>query len=64
MMASKDEALRTSAMTYFITNHQTNGYASFDLRDTRKAFLPLQGSSRLVSPGACFTNEEGICPWL
>lgn len=58
MMTSKDEGLRTSAMTYFITNHHSNGYASFNLGDTRKAILPLQGSSQLVSPMACFTNER------
>lgn len=58
MMASKDESLRTSAMTYFIANHQINHYASFDLGVSQKAILPLQGSSQLVTPSACFTNER------
>lgn len=58
MMASKDETLRTSAMTYFIANHNSNRYASFNLGDTRKAILPLQGSSLLVAPSTCFTNER------
>ncbi|PNY26469.1 Uncharacterized protein TCAP_03605 [Tolypocladium capitatum] len=58
MMTSKDGGLRTSAMTYFITSHHSNGYASFDLKDTRKAILPLQGGSQLVPPLACYTNER------
>ncbi|KAM4056298.1 hypothetical protein HRG_003215 [Hirsutella rhossiliensis] len=58
MMASKDEALRASAMTYFIANHHSNHYSSFDLSVTQKAILPLQGSSQLVTPSACFTNER------
>ncbi|KAH7318436.1 neutral zinc metallopeptidase [Stachybotrys elegans] len=58
MMASKDEKLRTSAMTYFIASHSTNRYAAFDLRDCRRAIMPLQGSSQLVPPSGCFTNER------
>lgn len=58
MMSSSDEALRTSAMTYFIANHHSNRYASFNLGDSRKAILPLQGSTKLVSPSSCFTNEK------
>lgn len=58
MMSSKDEALRISAMTYFISNHHANRYASFDLSDSRKAIMPLQGSSQLVPPSSCYTNER------
>ncbi|KFA55092.1 hypothetical protein S40293_03504 [Stachybotrys chartarum IBT 40293] len=58
MMASKDETLRIMAMTYFIANHQINRYAAFDLRDSRKPILPLEGSNRLVTPSSCFTNER------
>jgi hypothetical protein len=58
LMASKDERLRGLAMTYFIANHHTNRYASFDIGGTRKAILPLQGSTQLVTPTACFTNER------
>lgn len=58
LMASKDETLRTSAMTYFIANHHSNQYASFDLGATQKAILPLQGGSQLVTPSACFTNDR------
>ncbi|PHH92302.1 hypothetical protein CDD83_8016 [Cordyceps sp. RAO-2017] len=58
MMASKDETLSNSAMTYFIANHHINGYAAFNLGDTQKAILPLQSGSQLVAPSACFTNER------
>lgn len=58
MMAAKDDGLRTSAMTYFIANHHSNRYGSFDLSESRKAILPLQGSTQLVTPTACFTNER------
>lgn len=58
MMASKDDTLRTSAMTYFIANHHSNRYGAFDLGETRKAILPLQGSTQLVTPSGCFTNER------
>ncbi|KHO00285.1 Neutral zinc metallopeptidase [Metarhizium album ARSEF 1941] len=58
MMASKDEALRTSSMTYFIANHHINRYGVFNMSEARKAILPLQGSTQLVAPSACFTNER------
>ncbi|KAL6849422.1 hypothetical protein ACO1O0_008962 [Amphichorda felina] len=58
MMCSQDDALRVASMTYFIANHHVNGYGSFNLAGTRKAILPLQGSTRFVQPSACFTNER------
>lgn len=58
MMASKDDNLRSASMTYFITNHYTNKYGAFDLRNCTKAILPIKGSSRLVAPDQCFTNER------
>lgn len=59
MMASSDTQLRNEAMNYFIAYHHTNGYATFNIAATDKAFLPLQGNPKqLVSPSACFTNES------
>ena len=59
MMTSDNVGLRNKAMTYFIANHHINGYATFDLSATEKAFLPLQGDAgRLVSPAGCFTNDR------
>ena len=58
MMASKDESMRTLAMTYFIGNYHVNRYETFNLSESRKAFVPLQGSTKLVMPSSCFTNER------
>jgi hypothetical protein len=59
MMASDDLEMRNKAMNYFIANHHINGYATFDLSGTEKAFLPLHGDAgRLLSPAGCFTNER------
>lgn len=58
MMASKDESLRSAAMTYFITNHYTNKYGAFNMGSCNKAIMPIKGSSRLVTPDRCFTNER------
>ncbi|KAJ4326628.1 hypothetical protein N0V84_002962 [Fusarium piperis] len=58
MMADKDEALRVSSMTYFLANHQINGYASFHLGDSTKAIMPLEGNTRLVPPSQCFYNPR------
>ncbi|KAH6892336.1 hypothetical protein B0T10DRAFT_510925 [Thelonectria olida] len=58
MMAGKDEALRVSSMTYFVANHVPNRYEAFNLSDSRKAFIPLEGSTMLVAPSQCFWNER------
>lgn len=58
MMASSDHTLRASAMNFFISYHHTNSYASFDISETPKAFLPVeQNPKQLVSPSQCYTNE-------
>lgn len=58
MMASKDEALRVSAMTYFTSNHQINRYAAFNIGESKKAFMPLDGSTQLVAPSQCYSNAR------
>ncbi|KAK4155493.1 hypothetical protein C8A00DRAFT_31732 [Chaetomidium leptoderma] len=59
MMASSDDNLRTSAMSYFVANHNLNGYAAFDLSATDKCILPIEGKEKqLVQPSACYTNER------
>ncbi|KAL2067761.1 hypothetical protein VTL71DRAFT_15857 [Oculimacula yallundae] len=60
MMSSTNETLRAKSMNYFISNHHINGYAAFDLHQSNKPFLPLQGSNRLVTPSQCFTNERCV----
>ncbi|KKY39479.1 putative atpase subunit c domain protein [Diaporthe ampelina] len=59
MMASIDPSLRDKARNYFIANHQINGYVAFNMANTTKAILPLQGNAKqLVPPSACYTNES------
>ncbi|KAK8856406.1 hypothetical protein PGQ11_012318 [Apiospora arundinis] len=57
MMSSSDQVLRESSMDYFITSHASNGYHTFDISSTPRAFLPLEGNtSQLVPPKGCYTN--------
>lgn len=59
MMASSDQSMREKARNYFIANHQINGYVAFNIANTSKAILPLQGNAKqLVPPSACYTNES------
>ncbi|KAM0223202.1 hypothetical protein ACHAQD_003394 [Fusarium lateritium] len=58
LMSGKDETLRVQSMTYFLANHQINGYGSFNLGGSPKAIMPLQGSTRLVPPSQCFYNPR------
>ncbi|KAI3396370.1 hypothetical protein diail_12260 [Diaporthe ilicicola] len=59
LMASTDPLLREKARAYFIANHQINGYVAFNIANTSKAILPLQGNAKqLVPPSACYTNES------
>lgn len=58
MMSSPSQALREHAMRYFVSNHVTNRYGSFDISQCDKPFLPLEGNPKqLVSPKACYTNQ-------
>ncbi|KAK4138631.1 hypothetical protein BT67DRAFT_437948 [Trichocladium antarcticum] len=59
MMASPDYVRRRDAMSYFVANHQLNGYSVFNLSVTNKRILPIEGDQKqLVSPSACYTNER------
>ncbi|EON96657.1 putative neutral zinc metallopeptidase protein [Phaeoacremonium minimum UCRPA7] len=59
MMSSSDAFLREKSRTYFIANHHINGYANFNIANTNKAILPLQGNEKqLVPPSSCYTNED------
>ncbi|KAH6654965.1 hypothetical protein BKA67DRAFT_559096 [Truncatella angustata] len=58
LMSSADKELRVHAMQYFVSNHVSNRYGTFDIASCGKSFLPLEGKSgHLVSPGGCYTNE-------
>ncbi|KAK7967374.1 uncharacterized protein PG986_001651 [Apiospora aurea] len=56
MMSSSDKTLRENSMDYYITSHVSNGYHTFDISSTPRAFLPLEGRPELVSPRGCYTN--------
>ncbi|RKF63269.1 putative neutral zinc metallopeptidase protein [Erysiphe neolycopersici] len=58
LMESEDLMLSKKALFYFIANHHTNGYTSFEIGATPKKFLPLQGEKIRVSPSECYTNER------
>ena len=55
---AKDSSLRDHAFRYFIENHHTKDYASFDHASISLPYLPLQGGDKLEIPTKCFTNER------
>ncbi|KAL1896537.1 hypothetical protein Sste5346_004571 [Sporothrix stenoceras] len=69
-MVSPDQNLRDKARTYFIANHQTHGYGSFNMHSTQLAIMPIQGGGSnagnndkqpqqlLVPPSACYYNPS------
>lgn len=55
---TKDFSLRDHAFRYFIENHHTKDYASYDHASILLPYLPLQGGERLETPINCFVNER------
>ncbi|KAL2002505.1 hypothetical protein VTN02DRAFT_6640 [Thermoascus thermophilus] len=56
--ASEDNsALQGKAMSYYLVEYHTNGYASFDTSKVVTPYLPIEGSKQLSTPGNCFTND-------
>ncbi|EGE83651.1 HATPase_c domain-containing protein [Blastomyces dermatitidis ATCC 18188] len=56
--ASADNAkLRDKAMTYYITNHISNGYVNFEASTVNMPFLPVEGQTKLSTPKHCFTDD-------
>ncbi|KAI1876619.1 hypothetical protein JX265_004145 [Neoarthrinium moseri] len=59
LMSSPEPELRAYSMKYFILNHASNNYSSFDIGQCEKSFLPLEGNPKqLVTPKNCFTNTN------
>ncbi|KAK2748107.1 hypothetical protein FQN57_001230 [Myotisia sp. PD_48] len=54
--AAKDTRILDQALRYFIAQHVTNGYSSFDCSTIQSAFLPTEGGG-MSSPSQCFTVE-------
>ncbi|OJJ97342.1 hypothetical protein ASPACDRAFT_80790 [Aspergillus aculeatus ATCC 16872] len=55
--SGKDWSLHTRAMSYYIAEYHTSGYAIFDCGAIKVPFLPVEGSDTLSTPGKCFTEE-------
>lgn len=53
-----DLPLRDYAFRYFIENHHTKGYDSYNHSNVSLPYLPLQGQEKLEKPSSCFTNER------
>ncbi|KAI9802784.1 MAG: hypothetical protein M1833_001383 [Piccolia ochrophora] len=58
--ADGNHVLRDRALTYFIANHHSNGYAKYPmLSGISQPYLPLQDlPGKLVAPADCFTDEH------
>ncbi|OXV08271.1 hypothetical protein Egran_03970 [Elaphomyces granulatus] len=55
--AENNNLVHTKAMSYFIAEHHSNGYAKFDSSKVTLAFLPVEGPKQLSSPSSCFTDD-------
>ena len=55
---AKDFPLHEHALRYFVHNHHTNGYATYDHASITTPYLPVQGEDRLETPVNCFINER------
>ncbi|KAI2791629.1 hypothetical protein POX_c04495 [Penicillium oxalicum] len=55
--SEKDVTKKNKALTYFLNEYHTNGYASFDIGAVTVPFLPVEGSDSLSTPKKCFTEE-------
>lgn len=49
--------LHTKALSYYISEYHMNGYDTFNCNAYDVAFLPVESSDDLSSPGRCFTDE-------
>lgn len=57
---AQNDALYEAGLKYFIENHYTHNYASFDFSQYQVPFLPLQNgeSHQLVKPADCFADPK------
>lgn len=53
----KDSGRHGKALSYFINEYYTHGYASFDISAVTVPFLPIERSENFCAPRKCFTNE-------
>lgn len=56
--ANENTQLRDFAMNYFVANHHSHNYASFDYSKVITPFLPLENNSaKLSTPSRCFVDS-------
>ena len=55
--AEKDIGRKTKALSYYLNEYHTNGYASFDFSAVTTPLLPVEGTEDLATPKGCFTDE-------
>ncbi|KAJ5545405.1 hypothetical protein N7461_007709 [Penicillium sp. DV-2018c] len=55
--STEKDSRATKALSYFLGEYYTNGYASFEISAVTLPFLPLEGSDSLSVPKKCFTDE-------
>ncbi|EAW08638.1 histidine kinase-like ATPase domain-containing protein [Aspergillus clavatus NRRL 1] len=55
--AANDWVLHGKAMSYYISEYHTSGYATFDCSPITLPFLPIEGASEISTPSKCFTDD-------
>ncbi|CAG8896355.1 unnamed protein product [Penicillium egyptiacum] len=55
--STEKDSRSSKALSYFLGEYYTNGYASFEISAVTVPFLPIEGSDSLSVPKKCFTNE-------
>ncbi|OQD86264.1 hypothetical protein PENANT_c008G04829 [Penicillium antarcticum] len=55
--STEKDSRATKALSYFLNEYYTNGYAAFDISAVTVPFLPIEDSDQLSVPKKCFTDE-------
>jgi hypothetical protein len=54
---TEKDSCATKALSYFLDEYHTNGYAAYEISAVTAPFLPIEGSDSLNVPKKCFTDE-------
>ncbi|OQE93148.1 hypothetical protein PENNAL_c0006G08952 [Penicillium nalgiovense] len=55
--STEKDSRSSKALSYFLREYYTNGYAAFEISAVTVPFLPIEGSDSLSVPRKCFTDE-------
>ena len=55
--STEKDSRSSKALSYFLGEYYTNGYAAFEISAVTVPFLPIEGSDSLSVPRKCFTDE-------